>query len=256
MHLLLETILTNSKKEAKMRKWVYASMLTLTLVAGGCATPPAYNPFQVPQNDFYIKIKTVAMSPLLIPKWVGGSQAVKSKMEGQIKAELQKAGFNVIPPEEFEEIWNQLLDQMGGYFDPLTGKIDKAKLETIRNYARHEMSAKYKVDAFLHPSIELVGAKVKGFNARWDGTTESIIFGEWYGDYEGVTKALSLAIIIEDTNGVNMYINRGGIQVASKIYRGRFIPVPTSELLANEERNIEAVNIALKTLVEKLLPTK
>lgn len=239
-----------------MRKRVHISVLMLAFVLGGCATIPTYNPFQIPQSEFHLKIKSVAMSPLVIPKWVGSSAAVKSKMEDRIKAQLEGAGFKIIPPEKFQEIWDRLLDQMGGVFDPLTGEIDKEKLETIRSYARREVSLKYGVDAFLHPRIELVGAKVDGFSAFWDGTTDSIIFKEWYGAYHDVTEALSLSIIIEDTNGVDLYINRGGIQVAFKIYNGRFVPVPTSELLANEERNIEAVYIALKALVEKPLPTK
>jgi hypothetical protein len=256
MRLSLEAISTNSNEEAEMRKRVYVSVLMLAFVVGGCATTPTYNPFQIPQSDFHLKIKTIAMSPLVIPKWIGSPEAVKSKMEDRIRAQLEEAGFKIIPPEKFQEIWDRLLDQMGGVFDPLTGEIDKEKLETIRSYARREVSLKYGVDAFLHPSIELVGAKVDGFSAIWDGTTDSIIFKEWYGAYHGVTNALSLAIIIVDTNGVNLYINRGGIQVASKIYNGRFIEVPPSELLANEERNMEAVYIAFKALVEKPLPTK
>jgi len=239
-----------------MRNRVHASMLMLAFVVGGCATTPAYNPFRVPQSDFYLKIRTIAMSPLVVPKWVGSSEAVRSKMEDRIKTQLEESGFKIIPREKFQEIWDRFLDQMGGYFDPLTGKIDNEKLETIRSYARREMSLKYGADAFLHPRIELVGAKVDGFSAIWDGTTDSIIFKEWYGAYQGVTNALSLAIIIEDTNGVDLYINRGGIQVASKIYMGRFVSVPTSELLADEERNMEAVYIALKALVEKPFPTK
>ena len=239
-----------------MRKRVHISVLMLAFVLGGCATIPTYNPFQIPQSEFHLKIKSVAMSPLVIPKWVGSSAAVKSKMEDRIKAQLEGAGFKIIPPEKFQEIWDRLLDQMGGVFDPLTGEIDKEKLETIRSYARREVSLKYGVDAFLHPRIELVGAKVDGFSAIWDGTTDSIIFKEYYMAYHGLTEALSLSIIVEDTNGVDLYINRGGIQVASKIYNGRFVSVPTSELLANEERNMEAVNIALKALVEKPLPAK
>ena len=132
----------------------------------------------------------------------------------------------------------------------------KEKLDTIRSYVRREMSLKYGADAFLHPRIQVVGAKVEGFNAFWDGTMDSIIYKDWHEVYQGVTSALSLAIIVEDANGVKLYINRGGIQVASKIYRGKFVSVPASELLADEGRNMGAVYIALKDLVEKPSSTK
>jgi len=239
-----------------MRKQIYTSMLMLAFAMGGCATTPTYNPFQVPRNDFYLKTKTIAMSPLIVPDWVGSSEATRSKMEDRIKTQLEEAGFKIIPRDKFGEIWDRLLDQMGGYFDPLTGKMDKEKLDTIRSYVRREMSLKYGADAFLHPRIQVVGAKVEGFNAFWDGTMDSIIYKDWHEVYQGVTSALSLAIIVEDANGVKLYINRGGIQVASKIYRGKFVSVPASELLADEGRNMGAVYIALKDLVEKPSSTK
>jgi hypothetical protein len=249
MHPLSKAISTNRDGDMNMchRAWTLA--VTLFLITSGCAKPPAYNPFQLPQNEIYTRIKVIGMTPLVIPKWAGKADPVKVKMEAQMTGRLQEAGFAVIAPLEYEKIWNRLLDQMGGYFDPFTGKLEKKKYETMRDYARREMVAKFKIEGLLYPNIQSVGAPINGATATWDGTSESILVGDWYGTFTGSILAMSLLINIEDNNGVALYTNRGGIQLLQKIYYGKTFTVSTSKLLTDEERIAEAIHISLGPFV-------
>jgi hypothetical protein len=62
--------------------------------------------------------------------------------------------------------------------------------------------------------------------------------------YSGAAPALSLVIAIKDMDYVDIYVNSGGIQLASKLSLGKFVPVPRNQLFANEEQNAATVNIA------------
>jgi hypothetical protein len=149
---------------------------------------------------------------------------------------------------------------MSGYFDPRTEElIDDAKFKTVREHILRELSAKFKVDAVLHPSIRLFKAPWNLGTANWHGATESIKPG-WMQVFDALTnvsisgsvRALSLVVDVEDIHGTPLYWNAGGIQVLSKISaEGKSVPVPQSELLANDERNVMAVNIALGALIGK-----
>ena len=56
---------------------------------------------------------------------------------------------------------------------------------------------------------------------------------------------------VEDTSGAAVYLARGGIQVLSKISGLKFVPVPVNDLLASEERNRAAVDLAVGPLVRR-----
>lgn len=239
--------------------------LAVALIGAGCATgPPPYNPFKVAQDEIYAKAKTVALAPVLVPVDIADPEPVRAKFESILEAKLREAGFLVVPPKEAGGIWKQMTEQVGGIFDPLTGKRDEARFKTVREHTLRELRTKFKADAVLHPSIVPVRAKWEGMTASWDGTEESIrslgaviIEALPYAllgigvTREGTVGALSLGVVIEDIHGVDMYINRGGIQLLAKFSGGNFVGVPRHELFANEERNVAAVNIALGPLVTK-----
>ncbi|MBM3303377.1 MAG: hypothetical protein FJY85_25950, partial [Deltaproteobacteria bacterium] len=161
----------------------------------------------------------------------------------------------VLPSMEFGAIWDRFIDQVGGIFDPITGKADEAKIKIVRDHTRREMTNRFKADAVLHPSVQVVGAHVKGFRASWDGTAEEIVSDGWYRGFEqGTTQALSLIVLIEDVNGADLYAHRGGIQLISKTVRGRFVNIAASQILTREDQIVNAVNIVLNPFLEKQEP--
>lgn len=242
------------------RQAVLLVTLVVALIGGGCATtPPPYNPFRISQEEFQAKIKMIALAPVAIYGDLDDPEPVKAKFESLIEAKLRDGGLSVVPSREVAPIWKRMSEQVGGYFDPVTGKRDETKFRTVREHTLREINTKFNADAMLYTSIVPVKAEWSGRTASWDGVEEPIrstggqiveafLFGT---TSSGTVGALSLAVIVEDRNGVDMYVNSGGIQVLAKISGGKFIPVPRHELFADEERNVTAVNIALEPLVPK-----
>lgn len=242
------------------RKWWFLTTLAVAVVGAGCATTaPPYNPFKISRDDLYGKVKTIALAPVSIPGDLDDPDPVKAKFESLIEGKLREAGLSVIPSKEGEEIWKQMKEHLGGFFDSITGKRDEAKFKAAREHTLRELHTKFKADAVLHPHITMVKASFADNKAQWHGTEERLTSGGFlealFGSkYRGGVPALSLVVTVEDIHGADMYVNAGGIQTLAKLSGGQFIPVPRSELFANEERNVAAVNIALGPLVTKSTP--
>ncbi len=231
--------------------------LMLILVASGCATTKVpYNPFKIPEEEFHAKIKMIALAPVSIPNGLENPEQVKAKFESLVEAKLREQGFTVIPSREYEEIWKKMTNQVGGFFDPVTGKRDESKFKAVMTHTLREMNAKFKADAVLYASVYVVSAPFANNTARWDGVSESLTTGGAFlalfgGQYRGKVPALSFGAFIEDLNEIDLYVNSGGIQVLSKISGGQLVAIPKSEVLANEARSVKAVDIALDALVKK-----
>lgn len=229
-------------------------------VLGGCTTTQTpYRPFKIPGSDFYGKVKIIALTPLGLPNDLEDAAAVRAKFEPLIEAKLRQAGFATIPPERYDEIWKQMSSELGGIYDPNTGKADEAKYNTIREHTYRELSAKFHAEAVLHSSIQAVKASFRSTTASWHGTSESLStaqtgfaqFMEGFasgGSYGSVT-ALSLGVLIRDINGVDVYSQWGGLQLITKRVGSTFVGVPRSNLFTDDARNSAAVDIALHDLL-------
>jgi hypothetical protein len=221
----------------------------------GCAKPTVTptglpkNVFKMPQNEFYEKIKTIALSPLTIPENFPNKESSKLSIESLLEAKLIQAGFSIISSRVVEDIRKRMAEQVGGYVDTVTGKLNKPKFEAVRDHSRQELSFKFKVDAILYSNLQAVNARLSEGFAWWDGVSEPIAYG-----YRGSIKALSLLVVIQDMNGVELYVKRGGFQVLEKIAWRTVIPVPQDELLTREERKATSVNVALGSLLKRPEP--
>lgn len=244
--------------------------LLFALLVAGCAIEPPAPPshFTVTHDDFYAKVKTVAIAPLVIPADLANPTPVATKFETLIAAMLREGGYKVVPSKEYAALFEQAKGKYGGYFDAYTGKLDEAKYDAVLSATRQALNTRFKVDAVLYPRIQVVDAPWHDQWANWDGTTETIQSATWLvgkgvvkfvsqpemflignGPHEdGTVKAYSLAVSIEDIYGNRMYTNQGGIQVLSKMTGSTFTPLPREELFNDESRNVKAVNIALEAV--------
>jgi hypothetical protein len=153
-----------------------------------------------------------------------------------------------------------MIEQMGGYFDPKTGKKDESKIKAVNEHCYRELGRKFNSDAVLFSRISIVKASFAEYKASWDGTEESLDMRSGTVKVldllfdtsitSGTIPALSLGVLIQDIHGTTAYVNWGGIEVLYK-FSWSHVPVQKSELFSNEERNIEAVNIALEPLIQK-----
>src|SRR5882672_10257319 len=151
--------------------------LAASLVGAGCATQAAYNPFKITQDDFYGRVKIIALAPVLIPGDVENPEPAAAKFESLIQAKLRDAGFSVVPSREYAEIFKRMAQTVGGYFDPVTGRRDESKSKMVREYTLREVNMKFNASAVLYPIVRVVKATFAGGRAKWDGVTDPTATG-------------------------------------------------------------------------------
>ncbi|BCK87255.1 hypothetical protein MIZ01_1027 [Sideroxyarcus emersonii] len=243
--------------------------LLLALLAGGCAIDPPEAPshFTLAHDEFYARVRTIAIAPLAAPEELTNSAPVAEKFEPLIAGMLRDAGYKVVPSYEYSALFEQEKTRQGGYFDAYTGKQDDAKYDAVLKATRDGLVKKFNIDAVLFPRIQPVDAPWHDQWATWDGITETVqsavgLVGKGVLKFvnephmyllegpheEGTIKAYSLAVSIEDASGQKMYANQGGIQVLSKITGNALIPVPSEDLFTDDARNAKAVSIALESV--------
>ncbi len=235
-------------------------VLTVALCVVGCATT-VYNPFRIPEEEFKAKIKRLALTPVEVFVELEDMEPVKAKLDAIIEARLREAGFTTVPASEYAQVEKKMIELVGGYFDPISGKKDEAKYKRVQEHVRREISTKYEGHAVLRPAILRIGARFHGMTANWHGVQEEatsfasrLMGGLWAGNIP----ASSLRVSIEDIQGNPLYMNFGGLELLSKysyeFFKGvKFEPVPRVELFKHEERLRQAVDIALGPLVGKPL---
>lgn len=244
-----------------MRQLLRAAGFAIVLVGTGCvATVPEYDPFKISKENFYASIQTIAVAPVKFPEDLENRESVAAKFEILISGRLREMGYSVVPSSEFAAIWDQMTDQIGGYFDSVTGKRDETKFRSVRAQTFQELQARFAANAVLFPAFVVVKVKWSNYVARWDGAVESLDSRPGWVQFldtsmtSGTIGALSLRVVIEDAQGSSLFANQGGFRILSR-FGGSFlsydfVPVLEDELYANEERNVAAVETALRPLVQ------
>jgi len=223
-----------------------------------------YDPFRVPREEFRSSIKIIALRSPTLPDGVSRPDEVWAGFEPLITAELTRAGIGVVPAKEFDQLWKEGADSIGGLYDATTGKLDPAKqarLAELRASVGRALKEKFNADAVLFPQFRIVKAEFRGGRATWDGVKQTMTKGFWGamagGNTYGTIPAVSLIAFIDNDDGKDLFVNSGGLQVAVKLGGGgKFEELPVDSLFADPERNATAVSEALKGLAETPKPAK
>lgn len=248
-----------------MRQTLARTTLIAALLAAGCASA-AYDPFRISPDEFRRRVKTIAVASVAVSSDLGGNSAAQA-FNPAIETKLQEAGFKVVPTQEFRGIWDAKATELGGLFDPQTGKMNEAKATTLLSHARGEMKTRFNADALVLPHVRRVTARFGympfvGVRANWDGASENLETGAFDKVVSprgsGTVGAISLVLNIEDLNGSPLFVNAGGIQVLSKLAPGAgnfggnaFVEVPKDQLFTNEQQMQQAVQYALAPFLKR-----
>lgn len=213
------------------------------------------------REEFLTKVKTIALAPLTVPGDLEDAERVKDKYESLISLKLEERGFAIIPSKEFQVVYKKTMEQMGGVFDPMTGKLDESKGEALQTHTLRELQRTTHTDAVLYPRLYPFTVKhVKGV-AIWDGVSEPIkgarvdswidryIAAIGVGGAYGTVTALSLVVVVVDIDAVKMYANSGGVQLLAHFDGVDFKSVTRAELLPSEDYYAKSINLALGPLL-------
>ena len=238
-----------------MNRFRLIALMALALLAGGCASSkPQYNPFQVKKEDIRDRVKIVALASVRVGDDVPNGTEARQQFGELVANELGTLGFQTIPATEYEQVFNRLRDEAGGFFDPNTGKADNEKFKKVQDLCRRELATKFHVDAVLYPAIHVYTVHFVQDQAKWDGVRESVsgnTLPGWVsalaGTYSsGTVAALSLCVSLRDIDGNNLYTECGGIQLAAKLFGHTFHKVNDENILTDAQRNTNAVAIAFR----------
>ncbi len=223
-----------------------ATLVVVSQLACASAQPSAYDQFTVPPETFLETTRTIALFPLSAD--VHMPQCVDSIAEHAMTVELEAAGLSLVPSFVQQEIWMRIVEDAGGFYDPLTGELHEARAAAGLQQFRAELQAKEAPDAILYPYVSAVEVSAVAGKARWDGTSESV--SRRLGD---LVLAFSYVIVIEDLAGTPMFVNGGGLQVAERWdwSSGQVVSVPAEDLCAEPDRIIGAVGFALEPLTQR-----
>jgi hypothetical protein len=229
-------------------------VLLLALVACACASSPKHNPFKVPRETFFPMLKVVALAPVRVPADLGDPEPVRARYAELITAQLRSAGLEVVGPAQVGPILDARTNELGGIFDPHTGKLDDSKVKALYSGAMKELKARYRADALVEPSIRVVMAKLRRDTARWHGVSQDASQGlleHALGSHTGVIPALSLYAMLWDANGELLYSKPGGIEVLVKVkvLQSGTERLRRNELFAVDERIVKSVQIAFDDLL-------
>ncbi len=242
-------------------------LLAATFLLVGClttVTEQPYNPFLVPADTVRSVVSTVIVTPTVPPEGVFVSATAALQIDTTIEARLRQAGYSVVPAAEYSRIWDGILLQMGGFFDPITGQRDEEKFQVARKELLRELNGRFDTQVLLYSELQVVDALVEGGVASWDGVTHDIAGeetpirrefrdtferAEFGGNADGVVSAITLMVAIDGPDGRELYRNFGGVEVLAR--RGGLV-VETEgefELRAEFAHVLLAVNHALGPLI-------
>jgi len=241
-------------------------ILLLTQLVAGCASRSALDSFSIPREEFQQGAQTIVLAPVVGPSGIQVAESLLVQIDTLIEVMLRGAGYRCVSRSEYVATWDHILAQMGGLYDSVTGELDELRFEVAREQLRRDLRDVYQPDFVLYPEIWVVEAVFANGVARWDGTSQSLVgFGtralnvidavlHQYDGFlpTGVVNALSLGVIVENMDGIEIFQNVGGIEVLEKVGRdvGRAEPVLFETILTDPERNQTAVRTVLLPLVE------
>ncbi len=172
-----------------VRRWtrIFVALWLANLLSPGPATAVEYNPFKVPQAEFFITIGKLAMWPASLPTGFPESEEVRSEIEKMLIDALRKKRYEVIPSEVVRRRWEELSAQVGGVFDPVTGESNQEQIDLLRGILTQEFALQQGVDAFVFSYVS--EGTIPVWSKRLQAVTRTGTYGYnvWMGAHEAIT---------------------------------------------------------------------
>ena len=197
----------------------------------------------------------LALAPL-DPAGIERGAEVAGRYRDALGRRLTQLGFIVVDTPDYAELWAQERERVGGFHDPNTGRLDRAKVKASRARVFAALAARYTVAAVVLPELERRPAPFWAGIATWDGATETVdgkslvatitgASGQSYGELE----AVSLAVRMLDPEGELLFEGRAGIQLTKKLTNRAAVAVAAPDLFANLSSDQRVVDAALQNVV-------
>ena len=231
------------------------------------------SPLKQPREQLLASIHRVALGSVQ-----SGGLAVPAETAARYRAlvheRLAKLGCEVIDSDALNGALGAAALKVGGFYDPMSGKLDAERLRTAMHAAFGSIGISPAPDAVLVVVIGKMLATQKAGNAAWDGAEQSALtlapavkgtklFGgtEDRTAGESTISASVLHLLLRDPDGTVLYDGRGGIELLQQLsikaqggypridYLQQFAERTPSELFKDPARDERAVDYALQPLL-------
>ncbi len=233
----------------------YFAFALAALSVAGCAAQQKYDPFKAPRDAVEASLKVVAIAPVRVPDDLEDAEPVKARFDALLTDRLRAAGIAVVPASDVAPVVEAKTKEVGPLFDATTGKIDPERAKARRAAIGQALKERFGADVWIEPQVRVVHAPVSGDVAKWDGVSEPVNQGflqTLLVKHSGSVPALSFYVWLSNVQGEYLYVNAGGIQVLGRVaLGGSYVKRPRAELFADDERNANAVVVAIAPLVEQ-----
>jgi hypothetical protein len=241
-------------------KRVVLTLLVITIACmAGCST--AVHRSSLSKQDFKTQVKTVVLTDLNLPDALQHRQDVSSYYLQQIREIFARNNIQVIAPEVYYSVFNEMRDANGGYFNAQTGQRDDEKFAKVQRETLARLKQSHNIDAVLYHDIRVRNANFGQYRAEWDGQSEAYeknnndaanFFSSLVQQTSGRLPAISYLVFIKDVQAKELYMGAGGIQLVSKLNnQDKFEPLPLAELLQDSSTMAFSVTEALRKLLDE-----
>jgi hypothetical protein len=182
--------------------------------------------------------------------------AVQQRLASALESKLTALGFSIVRADQYDAVWKAERERVGGFYDPMTGKLNAAKARDSRVAMLASLGQGQPAQGIVYPSVTVRVAQFAQGDAHWDGVRErAFIAKSALGGIFNVARTLigqldaaSLHIRIASNDDATLFDDYGGLQLIEKIDHGALSAVPAADLFADPARDTVAVDIALQGL--------
>lgn len=227
-----------------LRRLLLAAMASCVV---GCAAMPQPM-LRVDAKEFRSQVHTICLYKAQFELLPPAPEKSAQELEVMLETTLTNGGIRVVRSVAFDGIWQEVVIEAGGLYDPNTGRVASERRVELHQTYRTRLAEQHGCDAFLEPYVRVVTASFDSGRLAWDGVSQPM---PW--SYAGYLPALSLHVRVIDHDGRELYFGTGGIQALSRLdvgfWAAEFKPQPQADVLAYPDLNLRGVRASLSGMV-------
>jgi hypothetical protein len=170
--------------------------------------------------------------------------------------ELTAAGFRtaLLDKANYEVVWSQEVEAVGGIFDPRTGRPKPAERASAAVALARRLAQETLASLVITPRLVLRKAELSGTKASWDGRLVQIPTRGTFGGTPtstGTTTAVSVQLIALANDGALAFTTFGGVTLPFAVNFVTEKPELREDIFSDKTDLAKAAEIALRPLAKK-----